>query len=47
MLMLVSLEETIIKRIKPLTKEEKRTLLDASRYGPESRLRQRAHAPFI
>lgn len=36
-----------MKHIKPLTKEEQRTLLDASRYAPESRFRQRAHAVYL
>lgn len=36
-----------MKRIAPLTKEEQRTLLDASRYAPESRFRQRAHAVYL
>lgn len=31
----------------PLTKEEQRTLLDASRYAPESRFRQWAHAVYL
>lgn len=36
-----------MKRVKPLTKEEEKTLLDASRYAPESRFRQRAHAVYL
>lgn len=36
-----------MKRIKALTKEERRTLLDAARYAPESRFRQRAHAVYL
>jgi transposase len=36
-----------VKRIKGLTKEEQRTLLDAARYAPESRFRQRAHAVYL
>ena len=36
-----------MKRIKTLTKEEQRTLLDAARYAPESRFRQRAHAVYL
>ena len=36
-----------MKRVKPLTGEEQRTLLDAARYAPESRFRQRAHAVYL
>lgn len=36
-----------MKQIMPLTKEEQRTLLDAARYAPESRFRQRAHAVYL
>lgn len=36
-----------MKRIKALTKEEQKTLLDAARYAPESRFRQRAHAVYL
>ena len=36
-----------MKHIKTLTKEEQRTLLDAARYAPESRFRQRAHAVYL
>jgi transposase len=36
-----------MKHIKALTKEEQRTLLDAARYAPESRFRQRAHAVYL
>lgn len=36
-----------MKRIMVLTKEEQKTLLDAARYAPESRFRQRAHAVYL
>lgn len=36
-----------MKRIKALTKEEQKTLLDAARYAPESRFRQRAQAGYL
>jgi len=36
-----------MKRIKTLTREEQQTLLDASRYAPDSRFRQRAHAVYL
>lgn len=36
-----------MKQVKPLTKEEEKTLLDASRHAPESRFRQRAHAVYL
>jgi len=36
-----------MKRIKTLTLEEQQTLLDASRYAPDSRFRQRAHAVYL
>jgi len=36
-----------MKRIKTLTPEEQQTLLDASRYAPESRFRQRSHAVYL
>jgi len=35
------------KRIKTLTLEEQQTVLDASRYAPDSRFRQRAHAVYL
>jgi len=35
-----------MKRIKTLTLEEQQTVLDASRYAPDSRFRQRAHAVY-
>ncbi len=35
-----------MKRIKALTKEEQKTLLDAARYAPESRFGSE-HMPFI
>jgi len=36
-----------MKRIKTLTLEEQQTVLDASRYAPDSRFRQRAHAVYL
>lgn len=36
-----------MKRIKTLTLEEQQTLLDASRYAPDSRFRQRAHVVYL
>jgi hypothetical protein len=36
-----------MKRIKTLPPEEQQTLLDASRYAPESRFRQRSHAVYL
>ncbi|MGZ5575291.1 MAG: IS630 family transposase [Methylobacter sp.] len=36
-----------MKKIKALTKEEQRTLLDAARHASEPRFRQRAHAVYL
>jgi len=36
-----------MKQITPLINEEQRTLLDAARYAPEFRFRQRAHAVYL
>jgi len=47
MLTWIFLEDAVVKRIKALSKEEQRTLLDAARYAPESRFRQRAHAVYL
>jgi len=38
---------TCMKCVKKLTEEEQKTLLDASRYAPWSRFRQRAHAVYL